>query len=182
MRIGTIRPASGATQTRKRRGKGPASGLGGTSGKGHKGKKARSGGKIPAWFEGGQMPLQRRLPKIGFTNIFRVEYHTINVGDLNETKLNGTIDLTALKKSGRLSGGMKLLKILGDGELARPLTIRADAFTKGAITKIQAGIAVRRMSTTLAKSTPRRTNHSEATEMAMPTTARSRPPPRFTTA
>src|SRR4030095_15026194 len=75
MRIGTIRPAAGATRPRKRRGKGSATGLGGTAGKGHKGKKARAGGKIPAWFEGGQMPLQRRLPKRGFQNPGRVAEH-----------------------------------------------------------------------------------------------------------
>ena len=138
MTLTTLKPARGAVKKKKRLGIGTGSGHGGTSTRGHKGVKARSGPNIPAWFEGGQMPLQRRLPKIGFTNIFRVEYHTINVGDLNETELTGTIDLVTLKKSGRLSGGMKLLKILGDGELARPLTIRADAFTKGAITKIQA--------------------------------------------
>ncbi|MDZ4803488.1 MAG: 50S ribosomal protein L15 [Candidatus Eisenbacteria bacterium] len=138
MTLTTIKPARGAVKKRKRLGIGTGSGHGGTSTRGHKGLKARSGPNIPAWFEGGQMPLQRRLPKIGFTNIFRVEYHTINVGDLNETTIDGTIDLAGLKKVGRLSGGMKLLKILGNGELTRALTIRADAFTQGALTKIQA--------------------------------------------
>ena len=84
MRIGTIRPAAGATKTKKRRGKGAATGLGGTAGKGHKGKKARSGGKIPAWFEGGQMPLHRRVPKRGFHNPFRVEYAVVNLDTLGE--------------------------------------------------------------------------------------------------
>ena len=107
MNLTTIKPARGAVKKRKRLGIGTGSGHGGTSTRGHKGLKARSGPNIPAWFEGGQMPLQRRLPKIGFTNIFRVEYHTINVGDLNETTIDGTIDLAGLKKVGRLSGGMK---------------------------------------------------------------------------
>ncbi len=138
MNLTTIKPARGAVKKKKRLGIGTGSGHGGTSTRGHKGLKARSGPNIPAWFEGGQMPLQRRLPKIGFTNIFRVEYHTINVGDLNAVTIDGTIDLAGLKKVGRLSGGMKLLKILGSGELTRPMTIRADAFTKGALTKIQA--------------------------------------------
>ena len=82
MRIGTIRPASGATRTGKRRGKGASTGLGGTSGRGHKGHKARTGGKIPVWFEGGQMPIQRRLPKRGFKNPGRVEYQVVQVGRL----------------------------------------------------------------------------------------------------
>ena len=138
MNLTSIKPARGATKKKKRLGIGTGSGHGGTSTRGHKGVKARSGPNIPAWFEGGQMPLQRRLPKVGFTNIFRVEYHTINVGDMNDLGISGTIDLAGLKKSGRLSGGQKLLKILGDGELTKALTIRADAFTKGAIAKIQA--------------------------------------------
>jgi len=138
MTITTVKPARGAVKKKKRLGIGTGSGHGGTSTRGHKGVKARSGPNIPAWFEGGQMPLQRRLPKIGFTNIFRVEFHTINVGDLNDVTIDGTIDLAGLKKVGRLSGGQKLLKILGDGELSKALTIKADAFTKGAIAKIQA--------------------------------------------
>src|SRR5437667_7397249 len=79
MRIGTIRPAAGSTHPKKRRGKGAATGLGGTAGKGHKGQKARSGGRIHRWFEGGQMPLQRRVPKRGFTNLGRVSYQTVSV-------------------------------------------------------------------------------------------------------
>src|SRR5258705_12561460 len=82
MSLGNIRPAKGSTKNKKRRGKGSATGLGGTAGKGHKGKKARSGGKIPAWFEGGQMPLQRRTPKRGFKNPDRVEFQVVKVGRL----------------------------------------------------------------------------------------------------
>jgi large subunit ribosomal protein L15 len=133
-----IKPAKGAVKKRKRLGCGTGSGHGGTSTKGHKGVKARSGPNIPAWFEGGQMPLQRRLPKRGFTNNFATEYLTINVGELDGLKLEGQIDIEALKKLGRLSGSTKRLKILGEGDLTKPLVIRADAFSKGAITKIQA--------------------------------------------
>ena len=90
IRIGTLRPASGATKTSKRRGKGAASGLGGTAGRGHKGHKARAGGKIPSWFEGGQMPIQRRLPKRGFKNPGRVEYQVVPVGRLAAVPANTT--------------------------------------------------------------------------------------------
>jgi large subunit ribosomal protein L15 len=133
-----IKPAKGAVKKKKRLGCGTGSGHGGTSTKGHKGVKARSGPNIPAWFEGGQMPLQRRLPKRGFTNNFATEYLTINVGDLDGLKIDGQVDLAALKKVGRLSGATTRLKILGEGELTKALTIRADAFSKGAIAKIQA--------------------------------------------
>ena len=134
----TVKPARGAVKKKKRLGIGTGSGHGGTSTRGHKGVKARSGPNIPAWFEGGQMPLQRRLPKRGFTNIFRKEFLTINVGALNEIEMTGTIDLAGLKKAGKISGGLKRLKVLGNGELTRAVTIRADAFSKGAIDKIQA--------------------------------------------
>src|SRR5947207_5639428 len=92
IRIGNLRPAAGSSRPPKRRGKGSATGLGGTSGKGHKGKKARAGGKIPAWFEGGQMPVQRRLPKRGFKNPGRVEYQVVNVGALAKASANTVVD------------------------------------------------------------------------------------------
>ena len=138
MQIGNIKPAKGAVKKRKRLGIGTGSGHGGTSTRGHKGLKARSGPNIPAWFEGGQMPLQRRLPKRGFTNIFRKEMHIINVGDLNTLEIAGVINLDALKQVGRLSGRIALLKVLGEGELTRAITVRADHFSKTAIEKIQA--------------------------------------------
>ena len=99
MRLGNIRPAAGATKDTKRRGKGAATGLGGTAGKGHKGKKARSGGKIPVWFEGGQMPIQRRLPKRGFINPTRVEYHVVQVGRLAGAPAGTTIDAAWLRSA-----------------------------------------------------------------------------------
>src|SRR5204863_9752935 len=100
MRIGQIHPAAGATRPSKRRGKGAASGLGGTAGKGHKGKKARSGGKIPAWFEGGQMPVQRRLPKRGFKNPMRVEFQVLNVRQLAEVAPDTVVDAQWLRDQG----------------------------------------------------------------------------------
>lgn len=138
MQIGNIKPAKGAVKKRKRLGIGTGSGHGGTSTRGHKGVKARSGPNIPAWFEGGQMPLQRRLPKRGFTNIFRKEMHIINVGDLNVVDISGVINVDTLKEVGRLSGNTKLLKVLGNGELSKAITVRADHFSKTAIEKIQA--------------------------------------------
>ena len=126
MSLGTIRPAAGSTKTRKRRGKGSATGLGGTAGKGHKGKKARTGGKIPAWFEGGQMPVQRRLPKRGFKNAGRVEYQVLNTGQLAQLAPNTVVDRAWLKQQGivRRPGPVKLL---ASGEIKVPLTVKVDA-------------------------------------------------------
>ena len=97
MRIGTIKPAKGATRERKRRGLGPASGLGGTAGRGHKGQLARTGGKVARWFEGGQMPIQRRLPKVGFRNPSRVSYQVVNVGLLVRYGAGETVDRASLQ-------------------------------------------------------------------------------------
>ena len=138
MTLKSIKPARGAVRKRKRLGIGTGSGHGGTSTRVHKGVKARSGPNIPAWFEGGQMPLQRRLPKRGFTNIHAEDRLIINVGDLEVLNLEGTITLDELKKAGRLSTRIRKLKVLGEGELTKALTIRADAFSKTAIEKIQA--------------------------------------------
>src|SRR5881628_3454179 len=111
MRLGNIRPAGGSTRPSKRRGKGAATGLGGTSGRGHKGHKARAGGKIPAWFEGGQMPLQRRLPKRGFKNVNRVQYQVVAVGRLVAAPAGATVDRAWLENAGlvRRPGPIKLL-------------------------------------------------------------------------
>jgi large subunit ribosomal protein L15 len=138
MDLTNIKPAKGAVKKRKRLGIGTGSGHGGTSTRGHKGVKARSGPNIPAWFEGGQMPLQRRLPKRGFTNIHAKEQLIINVGDLEMLDIQGTISVEELKKVGRLSGPTKRLKVLGNGDLTRAITVRADLFSKSAIEKIQA--------------------------------------------
>jgi large subunit ribosomal protein L15 len=133
----TVKPAKGATKKRKRLGIGTGSGHGGTSTRGHKGVKARSGPNIPAWFEGGQMPLQRRLPKRGFTNIHAVEHAIVNIGDLEKLEIT-TISFDELRKVGRISGQKRKLKVLGNGELTKALTVRADFFSKSAIEKIQA--------------------------------------------
>src|SRR5436190_5826971 len=126
MRIGNIHPAAGATKPTKRRGRGSATGFGGTSGRGHKGHKARTGGKIPAWFEGGQMPIQRRLPKRGFTNIHRVEYQVVQVGRLASAPAGTVVDGPWLKKA-RLARARRPVKLLAGGELKVALTIRVDA-------------------------------------------------------
>ncbi len=131
MRLGNIRPAAGATKDTKRLGKGSASGQGGTAGKGHKGKKARSGGGIPVWFEGGQMPIQRRLPKRGFTNPNRVEYHVVQVGRLAEAAAGSVIDATWLKAQ-RLIRRTGPIKLLAGGELKVALTVRVDAASNAA--------------------------------------------------
>ena len=137
MKLGAIHPASGATQAKKRRGKGASSGLGGTAGKGHKGHKARAGGKIPAGFEGGQMPIQRRLPKRGFTNFNRVEYQVVPVGRLASAPAGTAIDRTWLKSAG-LVRGRKPIKLLAGGELKVALTIRVDAASETARKAVEA--------------------------------------------
>jgi large subunit ribosomal protein L15 len=137
MRIGSIRPAAGATKAPKRRGKGAATGLGGTAGKGHKGKKARSGGKIPAWFEGGQMPIQRRLPKRGFHNPDRVEFQVVNVGSL-ATAAAGTVVDVAWLKGQRLVRRPGPVKLLAGGELKVALTIKVNAASEAAKKAVEA--------------------------------------------
>ena len=137
MRLGTIRPAAGATKDTKRLGKGAASGQGGTAGKGHKGKKARAGGKIPAWFEGGQMPIQRRLPKRGFTNPTRVEYQVVAVGRLAVAAAGTTVD-TAWLKTQRLIRRSGPVKLLAGGELKVALTVKVDAASDAARQAVEA--------------------------------------------
>jgi large subunit ribosomal protein L15 len=137
MRIGTIRPAAGATKNPKRRGKGAATGLGGTAGKGHKGHKARSGGSIPAWFEGGQMPIQRRLPKRGFTNHMRVEFQVINIGRLADAAAGTVVDKAWLKEQ-RLVRRPGPIKLLAGGEIKVALTIKVDAASEAAKKAVEA--------------------------------------------
>ena len=138
MRIGTIKPAKGATKERKRRGLGPASGLGGTAGRGHKGQLARTGGKVARWFEGGQMPIQRRLPKVGFKNPTRVEYQVVNVELLARYAKGDTVDRATLQAK-RLIDRVDLpVKILGNGEIASALTVNVDAVSASARQKIEA--------------------------------------------
>jgi len=128
----------GATSPKKRLGRGPGSGTGKTSGKGHKGQKARTGGGVHPWFEGGQMPLQRRLPKRGFTNNFRTEFEIVNVGDLARIEAE-EITPEVLNAHRLIDLGKKRpVKLLGDGSIDRKVTIRAHAVSAGARAKIEA--------------------------------------------
>ncbi|MYH50483.1 MAG: 50S ribosomal protein L15 [Gammaproteobacteria bacterium] len=132
-----LSPVPGSRKARKRVGRGPGSGLGKTAGRGHNGQKSRSGGTVPAWFEGGQMPLQRRIPKRGFKNRGRVEYAVINVGDLNRLDTD-RITLEALVRAGVAGGGRKPVKVLGTGEAKRAMHVEAHAFSASARRKIEA--------------------------------------------
>ena len=136
MMLHELKPAEGASKAAKRKGRGAASGNGKTAGYGHKGQKARSGGK-KAGFEGGQMPLQRRLPKRGFNNIFATVYTTVKVSDLNRFEDGAVVDTTALLKSGLIKKANDGVKVLGNGELTRKLTVEAAAFTASAKEKIE---------------------------------------------
>ena len=140
MDLSTLKPAEGSTHKRKRIGRGPGSGLGGTSTRGHKGAKSRSGYKKKIGFEGGQMPLQRRLPKFGFKNINRVDYRPINLSSLEaiaEANNLDTITKSTIVAAGLASKNDKI-KILSMGELKRPLKVEADAFSKKAKEVIEA--------------------------------------------
>ena len=138
MKLNELQPVAGATKPRKRVGRGSGSGLGKTSAKGHKGQKARSGAKKNG-FEGGQMPLARRLPKRGFTNIYAKEYTVINISDLNCLEDGTEVTAELLKKMGIISKIEKDgLKVLGRGELNRKLTVKAAKFTKTAEEAIKA--------------------------------------------
>ena len=138
MKLHELGPAAGSTTAPKRLGRGVGSGLGKTSGKGHKGAKARSGGGKRPGFEGGQMPLYRRVPKKGFTNIFRTEYATVNVGQL-EVFDNGTVVTAAMLKEAKIiRKTLDGVKVLGNGELTKKLTVEAAKFTASAKEKIEA--------------------------------------------
>ena len=139
MKIHELKPAEGSVKSSKRLGRGIGSGLGKTSGKGHKGQNARSGGGVRLGFEGGQMPLIRQLPKIGFTNNFRKVYTIINVGEL-EVFENGTTVTVELLKSKNIIAKIEPygLKVLGNGTLTKALTVKAEKFTQTAIDKISA--------------------------------------------
>ena len=127
MKLGELKPARGSKKKRKRVGCGPGSGHGKTSCRGHKGQKSRSGGGIPARFEGGQMPLQRRVPKRGFTNIFRVERQIINVGELDRFEAGSEINVETLLHSGMINNLNRPVKLLGEGTLSKQLKITVHA-------------------------------------------------------
>lgn len=134
--LNTLRPSAGSVKPRKRVGRGPGSGHGKTASRGHKGLKSRSGGKPAPGFEGGQMPLQRRLPKRGFTNIFKIAYQVVNIKDLQGFEAHTVVTRELLQRMGRIKSVVKPVKILGDGELTVSLTIQADKFSHIARQKI----------------------------------------------
>ncbi|MBO5157398.1 MAG: 50S ribosomal protein L15 [Prevotella sp.] len=139
MKLHTLTPQEGSTHSRRRIGRGPGSGLGGTSTRGHKGAKARSGYKKKVGFEGGQMPLQRRVPKSGFKNINHKEYFAVNLSTLQKLAEKGLekVGVAELVAAG-LTNGKELVKVLGNGELKAKLTVEANAFSKTAEEAIKA--------------------------------------------
>lgn len=138
MKLHELQPAAGSVKDVKRIGRGHGSGQGKTAGKGHKGQKARSGGSIRPGFEGGQMPLQRRMPKRGFNNIFAKEFATVNVSELEKRFESGAVvDADALIESGAIKDAKDGIKILGNGELSKNITVKAVKFTASAKEKIE---------------------------------------------
>ena len=138
MKLHTMKPAEGATFTRKRVGRGIGSGLGKTSGKGHKGQNARSGGGVRQGFEGGQLPLFRRLPKRGFTNaMFKTEYAVINLSDLNKFEDGATVSPELLKEMGLLKKQLDGIKVLVNGKLEKKLVVKAHKFSNVAKEQIE---------------------------------------------
>ena len=137
MNLESLSPVKGSVSKRKRVGRGHGSGLGKTSGRGHKGAGQRSGNKKRAWFEGGQMPLSRRLPRRGFTNIFREKFQIVNIGDLNIVDNNAVIDPEFLKNKGFVRSSLKPIKVLGNGIIEKKISISATAFSSSAKEKIE---------------------------------------------
>ncbi len=138
MKLYELSPAEGSKKEAKRIGRGHGSGQGKTAGKGHKGQKARAGKGMRVGFEGGQMPLQRRLPKRGFNNIFRKNVVAVNVGTLNKFEDGAVVDIAALTEKGIVKNSFDGVKILSNGTITKKLTVKANAFSKGAVAKIEA--------------------------------------------
>jgi len=136
MKLSELKAAPGSRKNRKRVGRGIGSGTGKTSGRGQKGQKSRSGGNPHPWFEGGQMPLYRRLPKRGFTNIFRKEFDIVNISQLAGLDISGPVTPEVMKENG-LIRKVDLVKILGNGELSGAITVHAQKFSQTAIEKIE---------------------------------------------
>jgi large subunit ribosomal protein L15 len=136
MDLNNLRPSIGSTKKRKRIGRGTGSGHGKTATKGHKGQKARSGGSIKAGFEGGQMPLQRRLPKRGFTPLDRIEYSLVNISQLDIFESGSDIDLMSLVSKGLIKSDRFAVKILGNGDITKNLKVAANKFSQSAKDKI----------------------------------------------
>jgi len=138
MDLSTLKPAPGSTKKRRRVGRGPGSGMGKTSTRGHKGQKARSGGSIHPWQEGGQMPLHLRLPKRGFRNIFKEEFQVVNLYTLKDIPADQPITIEILKKHGKIKSLNKPVKVLGKGEIETAVTVVVTACSKKAREKIEA--------------------------------------------
>ncbi len=137
MKLHELSPPKGSKTSRKRLGRGPGSGTGKTSGKGHKGQNARSGGGVRPGFEGGQMPIQRRLPKVGFTNIFKKKLAIVNIRDLSKFESGSVVDEAALIRSGIIRGRRDGIKLLSQGDIAFPLTLIVNGASRIAKEKIE---------------------------------------------
>lgn len=137
MRLHDLKPREGARKKAKRIGRGESSGWGKTSGRGHKGQKARSGGGVRPGFEGGQMPLQRRLPKRGFNNIFKKQFALVNLKDLERFEPGSVIDVQALAASGLIRGEKLPVKLLGKGSLEKALTVKVQAASEAAVRAVE---------------------------------------------
>ena len=138
MKLNELSPAAGSAKAAWRKGRGPGSGNGKTGGKGHKGQNARSGGGVRPGFEGGQLPLYRKLPKRGFTNMFATKYAIVNVADLNKFEDGAVVDVNALLEKKIIRKSMDGLKVLGNGELTKKVTVKAAIFSASAKEKIEA--------------------------------------------
>ena len=138
MKLHELSPAEGSVKPAWRKGRGPGSGNGKTAGKGHKGQNARSGGGVRHGFEGGQIPLYRKLPKRGFNNRFAKEYAIVNLDALNSFNDGDTVNLEALMSCGKIKKALDGLKILGNGEITKKITVQAKVFSKSAKEKIEA--------------------------------------------
>ena len=138
MRLDELKPPRGAKKRAKRKGRGPGSGRGKTAGRGTKGQGSRSGGGTPPGFEGGQMPLQRRIPKRGFHNPFKKAYAEINVRDLERFAPDSVVDEELLRQSGLVKGRWDGIKLLGTGDISKPLTLKVHRYSVGAREKIEA--------------------------------------------
>ena len=138
MKLNELSPAAGSTKAAWRKGRGPGSGNGKTAGKGHKGQNARSGGGVKPGFEGGQLPLYRKLPKRGFTNVFATNYATVNVEKLNVFEDGAVVDINALLEKKIIRKPMDGLKVLGNGEITKKITVKAAIFSASAKEKIEA--------------------------------------------
>ena len=138
MKLFELQPGVGSNKDTKRKGRGHGSGNGKTAGRGHKGQNARSGGGVRIGFEGGQMPIYRRLPKRGFNNVFALKYAEINVSDLNKFEDGTVVDAALLKEAGIIKKTLDGIKVLGNGEVSKKVTVKAAKFTEAAKEKIVA--------------------------------------------